>query len=53
MNPDYEDNVEKFSMAKLTIDQYTDLDKLRHSCAHVLAQAVSGERDRVDKDIVI
>ena len=21
-------------------DQYTDLDKLRHSCAHVLAQAV-------------
>jgi threonyl-tRNA synthetase len=26
-------------MAK-TADQYTDLDKLRHSCAHVLAQAV-------------
>src|SRR5262245_44243350 len=27
-------------MAKLTAEQYTDLDKLRHSCAHVLAQAV-------------
>ena len=27
-------------MAKLTTEQYTDLDKLRHSCAHVLAQAV-------------
>ena len=27
-------------MAKLTADQYTELDKLRHSCAHVLAQAV-------------
>ncbi|OIO38159.1 MAG: threonine--tRNA ligase [Candidatus Omnitrophica bacterium CG1_02_46_14] len=26
-------------MSKLT-EQYTDLDKLRHSCAHVLAQAV-------------
>ena len=26
-------------MAKAT-EQYTDLDKLRHSCAHVLAQAV-------------
>src|SRR6202795_1990702 len=23
-----------------TTEQYTDLDKLRHSCAHVLAQAV-------------
>lgn len=27
-------------MAKLTAEQYTELDKLRHSCAHVLAQAV-------------
>jgi len=27
-------------MSKLTADQYTDLDKLRHSCSHVLAQAV-------------
>ena len=27
-------------MSKLTTEQYTDLDKLRHSCAHVLAQAV-------------
>ena len=26
-------------MSKIA-DQYTDLDKLRHSCAHVLAQAV-------------
>lgn len=27
-------------MVKLTAEKYTDLDKLRHSCAHVLAQAV-------------
>ncbi len=27
-------------MAKIAADQYTELDKLRHSCAHVLAQAV-------------
>ncbi len=27
-------------MAKIAAEQYTDLDKLRHSCAHVLAQAV-------------
>jgi threonyl-tRNA synthetase len=27
-------------MAVKTAEQYTDLDKLRHSCAHVLAQAV-------------
>ncbi len=27
-------------MAKITAEKYTDLDKLRHSCAHVLAQAV-------------
>lgn len=27
-------------MSKLAAERYTDLDKLRHSCAHVLAQAV-------------
>ena len=27
-------------MAKKTVEQYTELDKLRHSCSHVLAQAV-------------